>query len=887
MSKPVYKFVIFLMLMLAFSASSQEIKESELVEGEKITEEINENKFDQLVSVQSVVFQLRKKYGIRGSVMLSKSMWQVLTSFSNQQQALNIWQTAVDEVAEISKSTYPPHINQEFISGQVLSRYTNGMNLGKWNKNRTEVSLTRSNIEESFALNDDLTIYMQLNEIWEIILSDIVKQENIMWNDVFIDSIDLFTEENIDIPQADDKLSQSEQFFSEMKIWQQSENLETNLAELVEKVENSPSSRQSLFVSIIRFNLNKHYNYYLAASLSWIEVAYLLSEAKTDLSEQDKQFVEEFIEQNDTWFLSNEQPLMAVNKQLPEMIENVIHHLKKYYKNEVDYISFIDSLPIAYNIIEPGFNKYMATPFRREIKSDLEVCLNISEEFTPLPQLPISINQFIGCMSDFSKAATIEAKTAGLSGQLSKLETIQAFDRALKLPAWQNINRLYANEATGNCLDDSKLMANSFEWMLAAESLLWFSDRWPGYLANYPQASDFNKTIIEGEKLINGFDCLDESESEILKTQFTQIVLAWQNVKTQIKQVANEFNQSNLSKGSDIDLLIGSDKPSNYRVEDAIIEACDDQLSCGVHIGLESSRALFGLYPNHLLMADQLKLGKLKLCYDNVGWENRRSASTHLDNDSVANYFGNFSFSIKGFYDEELIFERKLTSKTEYHYLFSANNEEVLSTYCPLPMVGSKISTTLKEGTYGLVPNRLTFLTASRANESQILTSNWTDGEEWKDQVISDQVEIIFENELKELSAKSQQAYQQKAKELQDLIYLTLLNRNPNPTEPQQSLIDAFSNMNRMTRVFSHLLYVKNADDLLTNDDLHGLIFGMNKIPNINQMDEYYNNQLNINQLIESVDENMKNNQIKWNNFTSYWSHAYLKNILYRLKSKI
>jgi len=53
------------------------------------------------------------------------------------------------------------------------------------------------------------------------------------------------------------------------------------------------------------------------------------------------------------------------------------------------------------------------------------------------------------------------------------------------------------------------------------------------------------------------------------------------------------------------------------------------------------------------------------------------------------------------------------------------------------------------------------------------------------------------------------------------------------------------------------------------------------------QFDQYYQNQLNINQLIERVDENIKNNQIKWNNFNSFWSHAYLKDILYRLKSKI
>ncbi len=488
-------------------------------------------------------------------------------------------------------------------------------------------------------------------------------------------------------------------------------------------------------------------------------------------------------------------------------------------------------------------------------------------------------------MDDFHKASTIEAKTRELSGALSKIETTQAFDRRLKLPPWQNINILYANEATGECLDKNNRLVSPFEWTMAAESLLWFKDRWPGYVASQEDLSNVNEMIFEGERLIQGFDCIELKPDVMLKKQFSQIDLSWQKVKTHIKIVANEFNQSNLSLGSDIDLLTSSEKPSNYRVEDAIITACDAQKSCGVHVDLESSRALFGLFPNHLLMADQLKLGKLKLCYDNVGWENRRTASTHLDNDSVANYFGHFSFSIKGLYDDKLIFERKLIAKNEHNYLFAENNEKVLETYCPLSMVGSKISTNLKRGTYGLVPNRLTFLTASRANESKILTNNWVSGEEWRDQISNPMTTIISENTHMELTGLTQKAYQEKANELQTLIYKTMLNHLTEPTEEQILLTESFKSMNRMTRLFAQLLYVAYPNDLKSNDQLHGILNGVDKIPDILDMNEFYQNQLNINLLIDSIDDNMKNNQIKWNKFSSYGSHAYLKNILFRLKT--
>ena len=863
--------------------------ESITAEQEVSEVEVVKNEFDHLISADRVVYQLRKTYGVEGSVLLSKTLWQILISYSNQQQAQNVWQTAINHVTdlnEIDASMNLSVVNSQYNSGQVLARYTNGMTTKKWNESRKIFKISKKNINDFFELADDLSIYLKLNEVWEVLLINIAKQEDIQWNDVFLNSLDLFVEDS-EVLQKDSSTEpgiDAAGFFTAIGKWQDSEDKKVALAHLVQYVESQHQSDIFYYQSIIRFIIDKSRHHYLATSQSWFAVAEQLYLRKTLLTKTELPAVNMFIEENDSWFLSKEQQLLAIDKKLPQWVEASIHQLKAYYAAE-NAVADFSHLITVYQMIGANIKKYMDTPFRQKIHNDLEVCLNISEEFAPYPQQPIDDKQFKGCINDMLMAATQEAGIRELSGSLTKIDTEQALDRALQLPSWQIINILYAHVAQDDCLDDSHQLVNPLEWTLAAESLLWFADRWPAYMRSYPQNIQISKIIRQGENLIKSHPCLEKPKREMLDAHFTQIIQSWENVKTQIKQLITEFRQNNLTNGSDIDLLENAEKQSNYRVEDVTIMACDPQKSCGVHVELESSRALFGLFPNHLLVADQLKLGSLKLCYDNVGWENIRSAATHLKNDSVANYFGNFSFSLKGFYDKELIFERKLTDKQEYLYLFAENSEKVLETACPLSIVGDKISTQLKGGTYGLVPNRLTFLTASRANESKILQSNWSAGEEWRDKITTSEAQLVSTNELIEMSTDIQQAYQHKAADLQNLIYQTMLNRVLAPTEIQQQLTSGFANMQRSTELFVALNYFLQMDDLMINDALHGILFGSDKIPDTVTINQYYQNQININQLISSVDENLNTNKEKWNTSADILSNSHINNILFRLKS--
>jgi hypothetical protein len=877
-----FTIIILVFALMPLSVFGQTLQ-TDNKQQETVEEQINENKIENIVSVEKITYQIRKKYGIQGSVILSQSLWQILQSYSNQQQAENMWQTALNKVANNAEQMLNPQMNLHFSRGQVLSDYTYGMTLEKWHENKAILVIKQENMNDFFSLNDDLTIYWHLQTVWELILQNIVKHEDINWPKVFLDSISIEASSQL----SEDKDSTVEKsFLQAFQEWSKKEGLIFALADLMKHIDGSDNYDINYYHSMIRYNLNKYNQYLLATAIKWFEVDYYLRANKEQLTEKDIQIVDEFIEQNDAWFLSQEQVLLSINLTLPEMVESSMHNLKGFYRGEIQTINQDDQSTNAFTFIEPNIKKYWASPFRQKIRLNLEACLNISEKFAPFPQSPIDKNQFEGCINDMITAAVIESTTRELSGSLTKVDSNkQALDRALQLPAWQIINILYAHIAKNQCLDQSQQLPNPFEWSLAAESLLWFTDRWPNYTQAYLDEEILQEVIGQGEKLTQGFTCLEKPLADSLSDDFSEINQAWQGAKAQIKQVAEEFNQQNLRVDSDLNLFDSVEQNSNYRVVDAQITACDAQKSCGVHVQLESSRALFGLFPNHLLVADQLKLGQLKLCYDNVGWENRRSASTHLDNTSVANYFGNFSFSLKGFYDEKLVFEKNIISDQEDYYLFAQNNDEVLASYCPLSMIGSKILTRLERGTYGLVPNRLTFLTASRASEANILTANWSAGYEWRDKLVGEESVALLENKLQDYNTDIQKAYQQKATDLQELIYATLMNNAVNPTEKQQLLTEQFKNLQRLTALLQSTLSIIQPDALMGNDQLHGLFFGERKIPNLDTVVNYYKNQLNINQLIVSIDEILQSNQNKWNNFSPKWSNTYLNNILYRLKT--
>ncbi len=884
MLKKTYFLIAF--MLMSIHAYSQE--------GDVIESKNEEIVAMSLVATQDVVLELRGNYGIKASVELTKALWQVLHSYSNQQQAQIIWQSAISKATTLDNSLSTV-VNSYYNAGEVMITYVNGMSEKKWNEKRRFNVVNKEKLNNFLKMNDDLTIYFNLLPVWDLLLQNVDKQENIDWQTVFQKSLKVFEQKELVQDSGDKKFlplaeseSQSKEVLSEVttivaefNAWTQSDNRLLDLSILMQKVELVKD--KGLSHALIRFVLAKDSEQLLSSTMSWFALAQQFIGEVNSFSESDLIFYQQFIEENDTWFLTKEQDLIAVDTRLPELVESSFHQLKPIVKNPHGIASV--ELTSVYELLYPNFDKYMGSPFRKKIRRDLEVCLNISEEFAPYPQEPIDEKQFKGCVDDIYNSAVNEATSRELSGTLIKVENKQALDRALALPVWQTINILYANLASVECLKTTKQLPNPLEWTMAAESMLWFADRWPAYMEKFQQRNKIQGIISKGEVLIDGLECTAGKNRELLNSEFNRVVQSWKQVETDIQKVIEEFNAAFLKIGSDLDLIDDTQSKSNYRVEGAKIAACDVQNSCGVLVELEPSRALYSLFPSHLLVADQLKQGNVKLCYDDVGWEDRRAAPTHLDNNNVANYRGKFSFSLKGFYNEQLVFSRKITDKQEYNYIFAANTEEVLNTYCPLSIVGDKISTKLERGTFGLVPNRLTFLTASRANETDILVGNWASGEEWENAILSDDVEVVSEDNLEELQTNILTAYQKKAKQLQDIIYKSILKTQPNASDVQKGLAISFATMQRHEKLLFSYNYILQMDRLMQDDDLHGLFFGSNKMVDASSIKNHFNNQMNINTLQSEVEHNLKSNQEKWNALSNQMSNSHILSLLYRLDS--
>jgi hypothetical protein len=167
------------------------------------------------------------------------------------------------------------------------------------------------------------------------------------------------------------------------------------------------------------------------------------------------------------------------------------------------------------------------------------------------------------------------------------------------------------------------------------------------------------------------------------------------------------------------------------------------------------------LFPNTYLLADQLGMGSLALCYDQVSWEEREMRPARQGDDQVANYFGRLSFELVGTFSDssgdQTVFRQRLVASEPRHYLFAAASEELLDRSCPDGLAGQPVASRLADERLGLVPDRLTYFAATPATPDAQLQANWEQGAEWRDWFITgDRVEVLEEPRPAVLQARVQ-----------------------------------------------------------------------------------------------------------------------------------
>lgn len=112
--------------------------------------------------------------------------------------------------------------------------------------------------------------------------------------------------------------------------------------------------------------------------------------------------------------------------------------------------------------------------------------------------------------------------------------------------------------------------------------------------------------------------------------------------------------------------------------------------------------------------------------------------------------------------------------------------------------VGTKIVTPLREERGGLVPNRLTYLAASRTLPSRLLFNNWARGAEWRDWFVTgigvSPLPVPPAPDIKtRLSQHLQSLYQMQQTEIYQRVLL------PNARNAQGDDVSLFEEMSRVT----------------------------------------------------------------------------------------
>ncbi len=398
-------------------------------------------------------------------------------------------------------------------------------------------------------------------------------------------------------------------------------------------------------------------------------------------------------------------------------------------------------------LLIPDMVYYFDIPVRSKIIEEINICTSIAASSDEDGQPAMSRSQFDGCMEALVQLAEQESRTLELSGNMDGPFTLDALRRELSVPAWQRINYgvgYLLDRYPGSCQQPATPLPNPLEWAVLATTMTWLAEHSPGFFNSEKNEARVARMRNIGEQLILSLagqsTCLataQDGNNDMISRTMRDYEQALRDLDQGIRTAEEDFRARRLRPGADVSLALDASQRTAYRPDDLLIRPCNPEAVCDMSADLSTTRALIGLFPDQYLVADQTGMGAIEICYQNMEWVQRRSELVRPDDDNVANYFGRLGFDLLGRYAENgqssEIFAFRFTSPEEYHYLFAQTSEEILQDSCPVEWVGSRIVTPLRESRAGIVPDRLTYLAASRNLPSRLMQQNWDRGAEWRD----------------------------------------------------------------------------------------------------------------------------------------------------------
>lgn len=409
----------------------------------------------------------------------------------------------------------------------------------------------------------------------------------------------------------------------------------------------------------------------------------------------------------------------------------------------------------------PDIGFYLDQPVRSDIRAAVAAC-------NPDPLLvgPMPREIYERCVRNLFDLLDSRLATEELAGGREGPFAVEFLRRELGLVSWQRA--AYLDGHLGWMLEarcDPPEWVNVLEWSLTVEHLMRWVPQRPVFFAG-PRWQEALSMVREdaferSQQHQDWMDCISGHGGE--RRDPVQRLLerhddALNELESLLTEASNQFYVENVRPGADIDLDRSAAQATGYRPENLVVGPCPQSDTCGARVELPVSRALLGLFPNAYLLADQLGMGELGLCYESVKWVDRNTRPARKRDSKVANYDGRLSFELHGSFDTgqeegpETVFRSRLTASEPRHYLFAAADPELLGLDCPRELIGSSVASSLPEERSRLIPDRLTYFVSAPTTPEAELLANWDRGAEWRDWFVTgDRVEALEKVDGEEL----------------------------------------------------------------------------------------------------------------------------------------
>ncbi len=352
------------------------------------------------------------------------------------------------------------------------------------------------------------------------------------------------------------------------------------------------------------------------------------------------------------------------------------------------------------------------------------------------PGVDLTQQALLDCLARISETLMNDLASEELVGATGPL-SMEFLARELDLVSWQRARYLdsYINWSLGGQCP-APTWVNALEWNLGSHWLLDLANRdvvdsavaqkalWPPLLA---QASDLSQANRQWLDCVTGMGGeRQDLISRLLAIQVDEL----DRLEGHIEQASERFYSDVTRPGADINLDQPVSTPTTYRNQALRVGPCDASRACGSRVELPADEALLALVPDGYWLAEQLRLGEVSFCYDEVRWVDRMQAPARHNDSGVANYTGRLSFDFKAHFqpvesEQALILSRRLVSGERKDYFFGPADAENLAIDCPHGMEGQPIRSELSTNASDLVPDRLTYFTSVPTAASAYLLSQW------------------------------------------------------------------------------------------------------------------------------------------------------------------